>query len=144
MTEELDRTDHLTVMQMTAASKLDYFILGVALAISAYLAQTNPYAPLGINKETFLLLSLLIFAASAVCGFLRLEFKVKEMGAYIQVHESPTLEGRVKPTRVTARYFRRGRRAYRSRNFLLLIGLACYVTTKIGASYQSSGWIMVQ
>ena len=143
MAEELDRTDHLTVMQMTATSKLDYFVLGVALAICAYLAQTNPYAPLGINKETFLLLSLIVFTASAVCGFLRLDFKVKEMTAYIAAHESPTVEGRDKPIRITARYFRRGKRAYKARNALLLVGLICYVLTKVISSYQNSGWILV-
>jgi hypothetical protein len=144
MAEELDRTDHLSTLQMAASSKLDYFILGVALAICAYLAQTNPYAPLGINRETFLLLSLMIFTASAICGFLRLEFNVKEMRAYTRAHEASTEAEQARPIRFTARYRRRGNKAYQARNILLLLGLVFYVATKICASYQNNGWIPVQ
>lgn len=141
---ELDRADHLSTLQMEAANKLDYFTLGVSLAICAYLAQTNPYAPLGINKETFLLLSLTVFTLSAICGYLRLEFKVKEMLAYTRAHEAPTEAEQARPIRITTRYRRRGNRSYKARNILLLLGLVCYVATQIWASYQNNGWIPVQ
>lgn len=144
MAEELDRADHLGTLQIEAASKLDYFTLSVALAICAYLAQTNPYAPVGVNKETFLLGSLIVFTVSAISGFLRLEFKVKEMLAYTRVHEAPTVAGRDKPMRATARYHKRGNWARKLRNALLLLGMICYVVTKVWASYQNNGWVPVQ
>ncbi|MHC8354883.1 hypothetical protein ACYZTL_06530 [Pseudomonas sp. LB3P81] len=144
MAQELDRADHLGTLQIEAASKLDYFTLGVALAICAYLAQTNPYAPLGVNKETFLLLSLIVFTASVICGYLRLEFKVKEMLAYTRVHEAATVADRYEPMQDTFRYHTWGNWTYRLRNALLLLGMICYVITKVGASYQNNGWIPVQ
>ena len=57
MTGQQNEVQILTTMHNEALHKLDYFILGVTLAICAYLAQTNPYAQLGINKETFLLVA---------------------------------------------------------------------------------------
>lgn len=53
MATDFERSDQLGLMQIEASQKLDHFILGATLAICAYLAQTNPYAQLGINKETF-------------------------------------------------------------------------------------------
>lgn len=79
-------------MHNEAASKLDYFILGVTLAICAYLAQTNPYAQFGVNKETFLLGSLLVFASSAVCGFKRIESTIAALRMNALRWKSATLK----------------------------------------------------
>jgi hypothetical protein len=43
------------------------------LAICAYLAQTNTYAKIGLNQQTFLLGTLLIFGVNAFFGFRRIE-----------------------------------------------------------------------
>ncbi len=79
MSSNQERVVLLTTAHNTAAEKLDYFILGVSLAICAYLAQTNPYGRIGLNRETFLLGSLLVFAASAVFGFLRIQSTIADV-----------------------------------------------------------------
>jgi hypothetical protein len=124
----------LTMTHNEAASKLDYFILGATLAICAYLAQTNPYAELGINEETFLLGSLLVFASSAICGFKRIEATIAVLRLNAMALEEPNLQLR-------ARYIQMLKddpaphRRYVIRNYLLAAGLVCYLATKVWASY---------
>jgi len=133
---------YLTALHNEATSKLDYFILGATLAICAYLAQTNPYAQLGMNEETFLLGSLLTFATSAACGYKRLEFTNQIMRMNI-------LALRVKnPMERTLLIEQLGKNRkshwlHLLRNYLLLFGLASYLTTKVWASYQGNGWVPV-
>jgi len=132
----------LKVAHNEAASKLDYFILGVTLAICAYLAQTNPYAQLGINKETFLLCSLLVFAASAICGFKRIESTISAMLANATILEEKdtyqrTLGLLALSERRTPLYW------YKARNYLLASGLLSYLATKVWDTYQSHGWILI-
>ncbi|WP_032828711.1 MULTISPECIES: hypothetical protein [unclassified Pseudomonas] len=132
----------LTTMHNEAASKLDYFILGVTLAICAYLAQTNPYAQIGVNKETFLLGSLLVFATSAICGFKRIESTIAalRMNAAALEEKDPQLRAyclqRLRDSRESHHW-------YKVRNYLLATGLLCYLATKVWDSYQSHGWISV-
>ena len=142
MAGQHDDVKQLTTMHNEAASKLDYFILGVTLAICAYLAQTNPYAQLGINKETFLLGSLLVFAISAVCGFKRIESTIAALRM-----NAAALEERDPNLRAFCLQKLRDRREshnwYVLRNYLLAAGLLCYLATKVWASYQNTGWILV-
>lgn len=132
----------LKVAHNEAASKLDYFILGVTLAICAYLAQTNPYAQLGVNKETFLLGSLLVFAASAICGFKRIESTIAALRMNAFALEAPTAQIRAHCLQ-KLRDSRESHRWYKARNLLLAAGLLCYLTTKVWDTYQSHGWIPV-
>ncbi len=132
----------LTTMHTEAASKLDYFILGVTLAICAYLAQTNPYAQLGVNKETLLLGSLLVFAASAVCGFKRIESTIAALRMNAAALEAPTAEIRAYCLQ-KLRDRRESHHWYVIRNYLLIAGLFCYLATKVWDAYQSHGWISV-
>jgi hypothetical protein len=137
-----ERVELLITLHKGEASKLDHFILGVTLAICAYLAQTNPYAQLGGNEETLLLCSLLVFASSAVCGFKRLEATTESLrlNALALQQENPSLRAfmleKVKERRAASRY-------YLGRNYLLAAGLICYLATKVWATYQSNGWILV-
>jgi hypothetical protein len=137
-----ERVELLTTLHKGETSKLDHFILGVTLAICAYLAQTNPYAQLGVNKETFLLCTLLVFAASAACGFKRLESTIESLrlNAIALQQEDPRLRAfmleKVKERKSPFRY-------YRGRNYLLAAGLFCYLATKVWDTYQSNGWIPV-
>jgi len=137
-----DDVKHLATTYNEAVSKLDYFILGVALAVCAYLAQTNPYAKLGANKETFLLASLLVFASSAVCGFKRIEAMNKAIRMNALALGQPEPQAR-------AYYLEKIRkepnaqRWYAARNYLLAAGLLCYLATKVWAAYQNNGWIPV-
>lgn len=125
-----------------AASKLDYFILGVTLAICAYLAQTNPYAKIGVNEATLLLCSLFVFAASAVCGFKRIESTIATLRMNATALEEPDPQVRAYcimrlNERREAHYW------YKVRNYLLAAGLLCYLATKVWATYQGNGWILV-
>ncbi|MHC8386397.1 hypothetical protein [Pseudomonas sp. LB3P14] len=144
MAEEQDRIDQLIYRSHDEDAKLDYFILGATLTICAYLAQTNPYGRLGINKETFLLCSLLVFASSAVYGFKRLEAKLVLMydnTKALQIRDPNTRKRRL--NELGDRSVNRIAKFYRARNRLLFAGLACYLVTKVWASYQNSGWILV-
>ncbi|MGH9878298.1 MAG: hypothetical protein ACRD5H_11725 [Nitrososphaerales archaeon] len=143
MASNHERSDQMGLLQIEASSKLDYFILGVTLAICAYLAQTNPYAPVGINKETFLLISLAVFAGSAVCGFKRLEAKVSIMHSNAQALGAATEHEHDEYCDRASKYNKKAIFHYSARNGLLLIGLICYIGTKVWASYQSNGWIPV-
>lgn len=135
-----ERIELLTTLHKEAANKLDYFILGATLAICAYLAQTNPYGRIGINAETFLLGSLLIFATSAICGFKRIESTVTSLGLNIFAlqHEDPATReyfiSLLKERKTPSRY-------YVARNYLLMLGLLTYLITKVWAAYQNNGWI---
>lgn len=137
-----ERVELLITLHKGESSKLDHFILGVTLAICAYLAQTNPYAQLGVNQETFLLCSLLVFAASAICGFKRLEATIESLrlNAIALQQEDPRLRAhlleKVKARKEPSRY-------YWGRNYLLAAGLLCYLATKVWSTYQNNGWIPV-
>ncbi|MFI8647912.1 hypothetical protein ACIGJK_24360 [Pseudomonas iridis] len=137
------KIERLTTQHLEASSKLDHFILGVTLAICAYLGQTNPYAQLGLNKETFLLLSLLVFAASAVCGFKRLEGVVRTLRANTVALKEEVPLRRDLTLLAAQEIANRADRYYHARNYLLLAGLFCYLTTKVWDTYQSHGWISV-
>ncbi len=144
MAEEQDRIDQLIYRSQDEGTKLDYFIQGATLAICAYLAQTNPYGQLGLNKETFLLGSLLVFAVSAILGFKRLEAKVTSLFDNAEALQTPDRALRSKVLlglRTTNNT--RAVRLYKYRNITLLLGLVCYVITKVWAAYQNNGWIPV-
>lgn len=66
--QTLSTANEVSTFYNEARSELDYFLLGATLAICGYLAQTNTYGRLGVNKETFLLITLLVFAARQRCG----------------------------------------------------------------------------
>lgn len=138
------KIERLTSQHLEASSKLDHFVLGVSLAISAYLAQTNPYAKLGLNKESFLLVSLLVFAASAVCGFKRLEGVVRTLRANALALKEEVPLKRDLMLLATQGFSKRASLYYQARNILLLLGLLIYIATKVWASYQNTGWIPVQ
>ncbi|WP_447959862.1 hypothetical protein [Pseudomonas farris] len=113
-------------------------------ATDTYLAQTNPYGQLGLNKETFLLGSLLVFAVSAILGFKRLEAKVTFLFDNAEALQTPDRALRSKVLlglRTTNNT--RAVRLYKYRNITLLLGLVCYVITKVWAAYQNNGWIPV-
>lgn len=137
------KIERLSTQHLDASSKLDYFTLGATLAICAYLAQTNPYSKLGINKETFMLVSLLIFAVSAVCGFKRLEVVVRALraNALALKEEAPLI--RDLKLLITQKITLRASLYYHARNILLATGLICYLATKVWATYQNNGWILV-
>lgn len=56
-----------------AQEKFDYFVLGVIGALCAYLSQSIAPAPLAFNAGTLEIFALIVFIASAISAFLRLE-----------------------------------------------------------------------
>lgn len=131
----LDNLIHqITNQYNEALSKLDYFILGATLAICAYLAQTNPYGKLGLNKETMLMGTLLIFAASAIAGFRRIEKGIStlRLNARILQHPDATVRKRMIDD---MNLEGKAHRLYQVRNALLLTGLGSYLAAKVWATY---------
>jgi len=143
MATDQERADVMGVQQIESANKIDHFILGISVAICAYLAQTNPYAQLGLNKETFLLVSLLIFSVSCIFGFKRLEARTHLALAHAQALGATSGGQRAMWLARSQRYSKQCNSHYRIRNYLLLAGLICYLMTKVWATYQNTGWIMV-
>ncbi|WP_413705313.1 hypothetical protein [Pseudomonas sp. Pseusp16] len=142
MTAEFDRGEELALKALEKSDTIDHFLLGITVAICAYLAQTNAYAPLGLNRETFLLLSLLIFALSAVFGLMRLQSTVDVLRTNSKLDH--VTEEKQKSIRDKANDQLGKAITYNHiRNGLLLAGLCCYVLTKVVASYQNNGWIPV-
>lgn len=65
----------------TESANFDRFVLGASMAACAYLAQTMPFGPIGINVSTMHLATLLIMALSTVFGFLRIEATITTTNA---------------------------------------------------------------
>jgi hypothetical protein len=143
MAERHEQLSELISRHTSEALKFDYFVVTVSLAICAYLAQTNPYGKLGLNKETFMLVSLLIFAASVVCSFIRIERLLMAISSNISALKSKSTLGYDTHVAHTVSWGRKAKFYYRARNILLALGLACYLATKVWATYQSNGWISV-
>jgi hypothetical protein len=56
-----------------ASQRFEYFILGVSVALVAYGGKTLETEKLGINPYTLEVAALLLFTASVVVGFKRIE-----------------------------------------------------------------------
>jgi len=130
----LGRISDITAFHNEAAIKLDYFLLGATLAICGYLAQTNPYGQIGLNEETFLLATLLVFVASAMAGFKCIETNISLLRKNADALEIPDLAVRhhylsqLRSDRTAHNY-------YTAKKYLLVAGLVCYVATKVWVCY---------
>lgn len=121
-----------------ASDKMDYFMLGAILAICAYLAQTNTYAKLGLNQQTFLLGTLLIFGLSAFFGFRRIEsglHVVKHNGDLIQCFEMGDKEGTRACSHLLNEESVKTGVFYRWRNYTLVAGFVCFIASKVAGQY---------
>ncbi len=61
------------------AQRFEYFVLGVSVALCAYIGQTLKPQTLGLNPETLEIASLVLLVASVVIGFARLDQTVRTM-----------------------------------------------------------------
>lgn len=121
-----------------ASDKMDYFMLGAILAICAYLAQTNTYAKIGLNQQTFLLGTLLIFGVSAFFGFRRIEsglHVVKHNGDYIRCFETGDKEGARACSHLMNEESVKTGVFYRWRNYTLVAGFVCFIASKVAGQY---------
>lgn len=67
------RSDQLHFQWQAASAKLDYFMVGVAGALTGYLGQNMRLVPLGANSATLELISVVCLGLSMLCGFRRIE-----------------------------------------------------------------------
>ncbi|MBX4138920.1 hypothetical protein K1567_23720 [Pseudomonas sp. S5F11] len=139
MTAELHIADQMSLKAVEESAKLDQFLLGATVAICAYLAQSNIYTPLGMNRSTAMIGCMLIFATSAALGFMRMNIVVK---VYHQNAElvSPKNAGKEsKYQDECQRLLCWGKWYGHTRNALLFAGLAAFIAVKVGASYYCLG-----
>ncbi|MBC3964280.1 hypothetical protein [Pseudomonas simiae] len=138
-------TDTRSVLLHQSASTesmgFDRFVLGATLAACAYMAQTIPFGPLGHNTETMYLWTLVVMAAAAFFGFKRIE-AVIEMVKFNSQYLADLETGKVKTEERFDRYQTALKRSshrtlifYRARNTTLFMSFACYVATKVFATY---------
>lgn len=138
-------TDTRSVLLHQSASTesmgFDRFVLGATLAACAYMAQTIPFGPLGHNIETMYLWTLAVMAAAAFFGFKRIE-AVIEMVKFNSQYLADLETGKVKTEERFDRYQTDLKRSshrtlifYRARNTTLFMSFACYVATKVFATY---------
>jgi hypothetical protein len=64
-----------------SAEKVDYFVLGIASALTAYLGQHLSFSKLGANPATAELLSLVLLGGSVVAGLDRLRSSVSALNS---------------------------------------------------------------
>ena len=121
-----------------AQNKFDNFVLGALLAICAYLAQSNPYAPLGLNHETIFLLSLLSFILSSLFGFKRIEDVITgyrfnhillDAGERNDINRKNEAKEKLNIIKASAES------NYKLRNKLMFCGLILYVIAKYAKVY---------
>ena len=82
-----ERSDRAWEAYLRASDKFDYFVLGIAGALTAYLGERLNLSPLGWNSSTIQLASVVSLGASMYAGFRRIEWGVVAVGAnHRQLH----------------------------------------------------------
>ncbi|QDR66368.1 hypothetical protein [Pseudomonas sp. BJP69] len=138
-----ERSVQLHQSASTETANFDRFVLGASMAACAYLAQTMPFGPLGLNVSTMYLVTLLVMALSAVFGFLRIEATITTTNANstylhrIEMGMLNDLTSRMLAREPADRWAARTKTMYRMRNITMLISFFCYVGTKVYASYPA-------
>lgn len=139
MTDKLHIADQMLLKSVEESAKLDQFLLGATVAICAYLAQTNTYAPVGINRSTALMFCLLIFALSAALGFVRLNTTVKIYQANGNLLAATNEEEEKASKQKCQDLLGLSIKLACWRSTLMFVGLGCYIATKVVASYYCQG-----
>ncbi|WLG63176.1 hypothetical protein PSH90_03430 [Pseudomonas sp. FP1762] len=127
---------------LDANSKADHFLLGAIVAACAYLAQSNPYAPLGMNPQTLFLIDLIVLGLAAFFAYRRVENAVQVikynamfLEGFENRNEAKFLEGR----RLANDYAESTILHRHVRNSLIALGFVLYVTAKIWMAYKLVG-----
>jgi hypothetical protein len=76
-----ERSDRAYAAYVEALQKFDYFVVGVSLALVAYLGATLRAIPLGWNAPAIELAAIVSFLLSAIAGLKRVEAIVTLLGA---------------------------------------------------------------
>jgi len=121
-----------------AQDRFDNFVLAALLAVCAYLGQSNPYAPFGLNTETVYFLSLASFVLSALFSFKRIEYVIvgyRLNHQLLDAHEKHD-QDTVNEARIALETVKqKAERYYKLRNALMFVGLGVYVAAKYWAVY---------
>lgn len=144
-----DRAMDIHKISADAALKFDHFVLGMLVAVCAYLAQSTEFGVLGWNAYTLQLLSMLFLATSAFCGFKRIEWlntahringvyldrktelRESEQQTQSQVEkELKAITDEMKSIRKKTKYY------YRVRNWMMMIGFTSYLAAKVINPYM--------
>jgi len=67
------RSDQVFQNLKSAEQKFEYFILGVAVALFAYIGEKNTPQPISFSQNSFELLALVLLVVSIFSGFKRIE-----------------------------------------------------------------------
>jgi hypothetical protein len=138
-----ERSVQLHKSASTETANFDRFVLGASMAACAYLAQTMPFGPIGVNVSTMYLATLFMMALSAVFGFLRIEATITTTNAnssYLYMIEMGQLNDasmRRFAHAAVEKVADRTKTMYVLRNLTMLFSLVCYIATKVYATYPA-------
>ena len=136
-----ERSVKLHQSASTESANFDRFVLGASMAACAYLAQTMPFGPLGLNVSTMYLATLFMMALSAIFGFLRIESTISTMNAnssylhMIEMEQLNDLSMRQMARNAVDKVAERTKTMYVLRNYTMLFSFFGYVVTKVYATY---------
>ena len=137
--EQQQRADVLAIAHIGESGKLDYFVLSVSLAICGYLVQTNTYATLGLNRETFQLIPIALIGGSAAFGFCALRHKLREMKKKVSAIQQSDTDESVAINNESNYWSRKYRDKTGCSIWLLGAGIFTYATVRVWASYYCQG-----
>jgi hypothetical protein len=121
-----------------ANDRFDNFVLAALLAVCAYLGQSNPYAPFGLNSETIFFLSLASFVSSAFFGFKRIEYVIvgyRLNHQLLDARENNNPKQANEAISALSKAKVKAERFYKLRNVSMFVGLCFYVTAKYWVVY---------
>lgn len=126
-------------LYVEANSKAEHFLLAGLVAACAYLAQSNPYAPLGVNPQTLLVVDLLLLSLAAFFSYRRIENSVvvyKYNSMFLQSKESGDYVAYRRRRKIAIEYGYSNIRLRNLRNLLIVLGFFVYVGAKIWLAYK--------
>lgn len=142
-----------------ASDKQDYYVLGMSVALTAYLGEHLVVGVVGFNAPTIQLASILFFATSVISGLLRIrkgvnvlagsaviieqEGRVEALRSSLHDGVGPSDIGRLETTLASLRadrdgHARTGKRAFIWRDVCLAVGIAVFATAKVWAAVVAS------
>lgn len=122
-----------------ADSKANHFLLGAIVAACAYLAQSNPYAPLGLNPQTLFLVDLLVLSLAAFFAYRRIENAVQVVkfnAIFLQKRETGDQVASQSARELGGKYSYSTTIDRRVRNALIALGFFLYVGAKVWLAYS--------
>lgn len=117
----------------------DQFVLGINLAVCAYLAQITTFGILGWNLATLQLGILILLGLAAWLGFKRIESTIhllKVNARYIELCQTYGAQNLKEERRSVQKVADRTGTYYRWRNRTMFFGFTLHVAIKVLATYQ--------